>query len=213
MEQASLNIGTIGQRLEAARQAKGVTVSEAGQATKILSKFIEAMEHDDFGALSAPVYAKSFIRMYAQYLGLDASPLVDEYIAQHAPKSKPQLTEEVRQNLAKVDHVPVDGTQGAEAATAAPPTPTGGAKAVFGEVNAGITNLAGSGLPIKLIGSVVGGLVLIVIIVLSVTQCSEDDSVEPSAAGGAASVEHQVITDGVPDAYLAKPGVVETDTK
>ncbi|MBT8046453.1 MAG: helix-turn-helix domain-containing protein, partial [Pontiella sp.] len=50
MQQTSLNIGTIGQKLESARQAKGVTVSEAGQATKILSKFIEAMESDDFGA-------------------------------------------------------------------------------------------------------------------------------------------------------------------
>ncbi len=45
MEQASLNIGTIGQRLESARQAKGVTVSEAGRATKILSKFIEGATH------------------------------------------------------------------------------------------------------------------------------------------------------------------------
>ncbi|QBG47758.1 hypothetical protein EGM51_10275 [Verrucomicrobia bacterium S94] len=109
MEQASLNIGTIGQRLEAARQAKGVTVSEAGQATKILSKFIEAMEHDDFGALSAPVYAKSFIRMYAQYLGLDAAPLVEEYIKQHAPKTKLKLTDEARKNLAKADRVPGEG--------------------------------------------------------------------------------------------------------
>ena len=101
MEQASLNIGTIGQRLEAARQAKGVSVSEAGHATKILGKFIEAMESDDFGALSAPVYAKSFIKMYADYLGLDARPLVEEYVSQHAPKSKTQLSDEVRQSLAK----------------------------------------------------------------------------------------------------------------
>ncbi len=213
MEQASLNIGTIGQRLEAARQAKGVSVSEAGQATKILSKFIEAMEHDDFGALSAPVYAKSFIRMYAQYLGLEAQPLVDEYITQHAPKNKTQLTDEVRQNLAKVDRVPVDSSSAPEPVHAGGAPKSSGRAAVFGEVNAAITNLAGSGIPFKLIGSVVGGIVLIAVIVLSVTQCAEDENAEPTAAGGAASVEHQVITDGVPDAYLARPGVVEVDTK
>ncbi|MCF7864556.1 MAG: helix-turn-helix domain-containing protein, partial [Kiritimatiellales bacterium] len=103
IQQTSLNIGTIGQKLEAARQAKGVSVSEAGRATKILSKFIEAMEADDFGVLSAPVYAKSFIKMYAQYLGLDARPLVDEYAEQHAPKAKRPLPDEVKVNLAKAD--------------------------------------------------------------------------------------------------------------
>jgi len=211
MEQASLNIGTIGQRLEAARQAKGVSVSEAGRATKILSKFIEAMEHDDFGALSAPVYAKSFIRMYAQYLGLEAQPLVDEYITQHAPKSKAQLTDEVRQNLAKADAVPSDNPSAPEPSSIA--TPRNGGAAVFGEVNAAITNLTGSGIPIKLIGSIVGAVFLIGMIVLTVTQCVGDDAAEPTAAGGAASVQHEVISDGVPDAYLARPGVVEVDTK
>ena len=125
MEQTSLNIGTIGQKLETARQAKGVTVSEAGQATKILSRFIEAMEADDFGALSAPVYARSFIKMYAKYLGLDAVPLVEEYVAQHAPKAQRQLSDDARQNLTVADQVSVDG-----------PTPAAGeGKPVFGGVN------------------------------------------------------------------------------
>ncbi len=206
MEQASLNIGTIGQRLEAARQAKGVSVSEAGRATKILSKFIEAMESDDFGALSAPVYAKSFIRMYARYLGLDASPLVEEYVAQHAPRNKTQLSDEVRQNLAQTDRLPVDASSVPEVGA---PKSSGG-KAVFGEVNEAITRLSDTGLPMKLILSAVGGLILIAIIVLSVTQCADDET-EPTAAGGAASIEHVEISDGVPDVYLARPGVVEVD--
>lgn len=206
MEQASLNIGTIGQRLEAARQAKGVSVSEAGRATKILAKFIEAMESDDFGALSAPVYAKSFIRMYAKYLGVDASPLVDEYVVQHAPRSKTSMTDEVRQNLAKADRLPVDAGSVSE-----PSAPKGNrGKAVFGEVNETVTGLSSTGLPIKLILSAVGGVILIGIIVLSATQCSDEET-EPSTAGGAASVEHALIEDGVPDVYLAKPGVVEVD--
>ena len=62
MKQTHLDIGTIGQRLEAARQAK-VSVSQAGEATRILSKFITAMEADDF--ISAPVYVKSlFVFMH-----------------------------------------------------------------------------------------------------------------------------------------------------
>lgn len=202
MEQASLNIGTIGQRLEAARQAKGVSVSEAGHATKILSKFIEAMESDDFGALSAPVYAKSFIRMYAEYLGLDARPLVEEYVAQHAPKSKTQLTDEVRQNLAKAD-VPYEGNGNGG-------TAQGGAKSVFSDVHDAINNM-GSGIPMKIVLPAIGAIVLVLIIVLAVPQCTDDESEAPAPTSGAASVERQLITDDVPDAYLVKPGVVEVD--
>lgn len=204
MEQASLNIGTIGQRLEAARQAKGVSVSEAGQATKILAKFIEAMEGDDFGALSAPVYAKSFIRMYAQYLGIDAHPLVDEYVAQHVPKTKTQLTDEVRQNLAKADVATVD------LPASSTPKRKGGSRAIFSDVNEAVAGGA-SGLSVKTIAYAVGALILIGIIVLSATQCADDEA-EP-VPEGAAVVERAVISDGVPDAYLARPGVVEVDKK
>lgn len=205
MQQANLNIGTIGQKLEAARQAKGVTVSEAGRATKILSKFIEAMEADDFGALSAPVYAKSFIKMYAQYLGLDARPLVDEYVAQHAPRAKPNLGDEVRQNLTQSDPISLstDGT-----ATMSPSTV---GSRIFGDVNEAIARLSKSELPWKIILPAAGGVLLLVIIVLSVTQCSDDKEVEPAPVGGAASVQREVIIDGAPDVFLGKPGEIEVD--
>jgi hypothetical protein len=205
MQQANLNIGTIGQKLEAARQAKGVTVSEAGRATKILSKFIEAMEADDFGALSAPVYAKSFIKMYAQYLGLNARPLVDDYVAQHAPRAMPNLGEDVRQKLTQTDQVSVeaDGT-----ATMSPP---GVGSRIFGDVNEAITRLSKSALPWKIILPAAGGILLVVIIVLSATQCSDDKGTEPAPAGGAASVQREVITDGTPDVFLGKPGEIEVD--
>ena len=206
MQQANLNIGTIGQKLEAARQAKGVTVSEAGRATKILSKFIEAMEADDFGALSAPVYAKSFIKMYAQYLGMDARPLVDDYVAQHAPRAMPNLGEDVRQKLAQTDQVSVeaDGT-----ATLPPP---GVGSGIFGEVNEAIARLSKTELPWKIILPAAGGVLLLLIIVLSATQCSEDKDTEPAPASGAASVQQrEVITEGAPDVFLGKPGEIEVD--
>jgi len=206
MQQTNLNIGTIGQRLEAARQAKGVTVSEAGRATKILGKFIEAMESDDFGALSAPVYAKSFIKMYAQYLGIDPRPLVEEYAVQHAPRSKPNLGEEVRQNLAKADQIAPD----VGAAAAASTMPKAGKK-VFGEVNEAMARLSGTELPWKIILTSVGGVLLLLIVVLSATQCSDDRETEPTTVGGAASVQRAVIADGPPDVYLGPSGQLEVE--
>lgn len=204
MEQTSLNIGTIGQKLEAARRAKGLSVSEAGRATKILSKFIEAMESDDFGALSAPVYAKSFLRMYAQYLGLDARPLVDEYVAQHAPLAKPQMTEEVRQSLSKVEQPPMDDSALSHGGG-------GGGRKIFSSVGESFGQMSGNGIPLKAVWGVLAAVLLLGIVVLSATQCAGDEEKAPAAAGGAASVEREVIKDGVPDAYLVKPGVVETE--
>jgi hypothetical protein len=202
MEQTSLNIGTIGQKLEAARQAKGVSVSEAGQATKILSKFIEAMESDDFGALSAPVYAKSFIKMYAQYLGLEAQPLVDEYVTQHAPRAKLQLTDEVRQNLAKADQVSMEGAVPA----------TGEGRRIFSDVNQAISRLSGSGLSPKTWGIAGAGVLAVLLILFSATQCADDEEDAPAAAGGAATTaERQLLFDGQPDAYLIKRGEIEVD--
>ena len=202
MEQTSLNIGTIGQKLESARQAKGVSVSEAGRATRILSKFIEAMEADDFGALSAPVYAKSFIKMYAKYLGIEIQPLVDEYVAQYAPKAQRQLADEVRQNLANTDQVAVETSSPA----------AGEGSHIFGDVNRAIDRLSGSRFSPKTLAMAGGGVLAILIIVLSATQCADDDEDAPApAAGGAVSIERQLLFDGPPDAYLVKPGEIVVD--
>jgi len=204
MEQTSLNIGTIGQKLESARQAKGISVSEAGQATKILSKFIEAMEADDFGALSAPVYAKSFIKMYAKFLGLDATPLVDEYVEQHAPQIKRKLSDEVRQNLANTDQVSVEPT----------PSTSAGGKRIFGDVNAAVSKFSESGISPQTLIMAGGGILAILIILLSVTQCDSEDESEPApAAGGAAVVERQLLFENQPDAYLVKRGEIEVEQK
>ncbi len=200
MEQTSLNIGTIGQKLETARQSKGVSVSEAGRATKILSKFIEAMESDDFGVLSAPVYAKSFIRMYAQYLGIAAQPLVDEYVEQHAPKAKQKLSDEVRQNIASVDQVSVDS----------PPPAVGERKQVFSGVNQAMDKLSGNRFSPKTLAMAGGGVLLLLIILVSVKQCDSEDETTPApAVGGAALVERELLIENTPDTYLVKPGEIE----
>ena len=201
MEQTSLSIGTIGQKLETARRAKGVSVSEAGRATKILSKFIEAMEADDFGALSAPVYAKSFIKMYAKYLGIDASPLVEEYATQHAPKVRKPLGDDIRQNLAQADQVAAEA-----------PTPAAGeGRQVFGGVNQAVAGLSGSRFSPKMLATAGGGILVLLLILFAVKQCDSDEETVP-AAGGAASVgERQLLMEGTPDAYLVKPGEIEVE--
>ena len=103
MKQTQLDIGTIGQKLKQAREIKKVSISEAGSQTRILSKFISAMEEDNFKALSAPVYVKSFIRLYAKYLEIDSKSLIDSYEKEYETDDTPFLSDDTKRNLAETD--------------------------------------------------------------------------------------------------------------
>ena len=62
---------TLGDRLRARRLEIGDALEDAQDATKISSLYLDAIEHDRYDRLPAPVYARGFVRLYARYLGLD----------------------------------------------------------------------------------------------------------------------------------------------
>lgn len=73
----SKNFGTI---LEEARVKQGISLREAADATKIRSDFLQAFENAN-GDFNMPlVYKKGFLRLYAEYLHLDADPIVDSFM-------------------------------------------------------------------------------------------------------------------------------------
>lgn len=69
----------LGQLLQQARERKGVTLTEAQQATKIRYSFLQAIEKEDFSILPPRVYARGFIKTYAAYLELDPNAVVQAY--------------------------------------------------------------------------------------------------------------------------------------
>jgi cytoskeletal protein RodZ len=86
-------MATLGQRLKEAREKKQATASQAAAATRMKIQTLEALENDDFSRIAAPMYAKGFLKLYAEYLGLDAAPLIREYMELHAPKGvRPPLS-------------------------------------------------------------------------------------------------------------------------
>jgi hypothetical protein len=88
-------MSTIGESFKAAREAKGLSLSEAGRATRIKTQQLEALERDDFRGIPAPTYARGFIKLYAQYLHIDPAPLIDQYnarISKPAPPPPPPTT-------------------------------------------------------------------------------------------------------------------------
>jgi cytoskeletal protein RodZ len=71
---------SIGETLREARHVKQASLEDAARATKIKLEILERLESDDFNALAAPMYTKGFLKLYAEYLGLDAPVIVDAYL-------------------------------------------------------------------------------------------------------------------------------------
>lgn len=69
----------IGSSLREARLRQGLDFPELEERTKIRPKYLRALEDERFDVLPAPTYVRGFLRSYAQALGLDAEPFVDEY--------------------------------------------------------------------------------------------------------------------------------------
>jgi cytoskeleton protein RodZ len=69
----------IGSSLRDARARQGLDFPELEQLTKIRPKYLRALEEEHFDILPAPTYVRGFLRSYAEALGLDGQPFVDEY--------------------------------------------------------------------------------------------------------------------------------------
>src|SRR6516165_10994709 len=73
----------IGATLREARMRARIDVSEIEAQTKIRAKYLRALENEEWGLLPGPTFVKSFLRTYAQALGLDGKALVEEYRLNH----------------------------------------------------------------------------------------------------------------------------------
>jgi len=69
----------IGATLREARMRARIDVSEIEATTKIRAKYLRALENEEWSLLPGPTFVKSFLRTYAEALGLDGKALVEEY--------------------------------------------------------------------------------------------------------------------------------------
>jgi cytoskeleton protein RodZ len=83
-------IGPIGgERLLVARNEKRVTVAEIAKELHISEQKVEALERNEFETLGAQVFAKGYIRKYAQMVGADADEIVADYDELAAADTQP----------------------------------------------------------------------------------------------------------------------------
>ena len=71
-------MSSVGQTLREAREARGLTLHDIQEKTKIQPRYLMAIEEDRFDALPGHFYTRAFIRTYAEHIGIDPQPLLSE---------------------------------------------------------------------------------------------------------------------------------------
>lgn len=84
----------LGQILREARIKRGFTESEVAERIKMNSQMIVDLETENYSRIAAPIYGKGYVRKYAEFLGIDYRPLVEEFKSTfgNAPVEKPMVS-------------------------------------------------------------------------------------------------------------------------
>jgi cytoskeletal protein RodZ len=73
------SLRTPGELLRGGREARGLSLADVSECTKIPPRLVEALESDEYHKLSGGLYVKSFLRAYASCVGLNADELQTLY--------------------------------------------------------------------------------------------------------------------------------------
>src|SRR4051794_16481015 len=84
-----------GSTFKQAREAKGLTLGQIAGETRIGTRFLEAIEKEEFNLLPGGIFSRGFIRSYADRLGLDVEKTIAEF-ERLSNYREPQLMEGLR---------------------------------------------------------------------------------------------------------------------
>ena len=70
---------TIGEKIEETRKRKGISLSEAAEATKIRRDFLLNIESNEYDYDLPEIYKRGFIKNYAKYLKLNPDKVLSQY--------------------------------------------------------------------------------------------------------------------------------------
>src|SRR5437868_12111933 len=72
---------TLGEKLRQAREARGFTISEVAEQTRISALYLESIENDDYRTLPGGIFNKGFVKSYAKHVGLNEQEALQDYAA------------------------------------------------------------------------------------------------------------------------------------
>src|SRR5713101_7734357 len=77
-------MATLGEELRHKREQRGITLAEIAEATRIGTRFLKAIETDNFSILPGGIFTRSFIRAYARHVGMSEDEAIGLYLQQVA---------------------------------------------------------------------------------------------------------------------------------
>ncbi|MFE9247917.1 helix-turn-helix domain-containing protein [Streptomyces sp. NPDC007088] len=80
---------SIGRTLQQARTRAGLSIDDVSTSTRVRSPIVQAIEQDDFSRCGGTVYARGHIRALARAAGVDPSPLLEQFDAEHGGAPAP----------------------------------------------------------------------------------------------------------------------------
>ncbi|MBV9719733.1 MAG: helix-turn-helix domain-containing protein [Candidatus Eremiobacteraeota bacterium] len=80
----------LGERLRAAREARGLSLSDVAEQIRIRSLYLAAIEEENWNTVGAPVYVRGFLRTYARFLGMDPEEAVAAFNRNQPAYGSPQ---------------------------------------------------------------------------------------------------------------------------
>jgi cytoskeletal protein RodZ len=92
---------TIGEILKAERARKKISLDEAMAATRIQKRFLKSLEDGNVSYIPNRVVARGFLKLYADYLGVDQKKAIAEFDAEYGTESddsKPGITKALEGN-------------------------------------------------------------------------------------------------------------------
>ena len=72
-------MGALGQELKKQRESRNISLDEMASSTKIVGRYLQALEEDRFDAMPGGFFIKGILRTYAVYVGLDPDEVLARY--------------------------------------------------------------------------------------------------------------------------------------
>jgi cytoskeletal protein RodZ len=72
-------VESLGEKLKTARELKGISHDQVSRETNIASRYLEALESEDFSIFPGEPYILGFLKNYGSYLDLDVQELLSLY--------------------------------------------------------------------------------------------------------------------------------------
>lgn len=97
----------LGEVFKKAREDKGLTIKDVSIQTNIGSKFIKAIENNDFSVFPGEAYTVGFIRNYAEFLKIDPEEVIRLFYTNQIAESETPIEELVAPTKPKLNPIPI----------------------------------------------------------------------------------------------------------